>query len=442
MWIATVDNVDWPSQPGLSPSQQRAELIAILDRATALHFNAVIFQVRPACDAIYPSHIEPWSEFLTGQMGKSPGLFYDPLSFAIDEAHKRGLQLHAWFNPYRARRDATRPASSRHVSKTHPRLVRPYGKLQWLDPSDPETRSYALSVVMDVVRRYDIDGVQFDDYFYPYPDKAVSPKAFDGIDEANWQRYVARGGKLTRGDWRRENVDLFVEQVYRAIKAQKAWVRFGISPFGIWRPGNPSSVTGLDAYDTLYADARKWLAKGWVDYMAPQLYWATDAPGQNFNALLQWWNAQSAKKRPIWPGLSQMGEGQEQVRRIRAASPVPGAIFWHAKSLMTNANGIVGMLQKTYATPAIVPAAPWLRNTSPLPPRLAVTRAQGLLKVRWNAPQNDVVAWAVQYKTGAGWETRLLPVANRALQFKGQLPEAIAITAVDRYGNTSLPALL
>jgi len=442
VWIATLDNIDWPSKPGLPPAQQRAELTAILDRAAALHFNAVILQVRPACDAIYSSRIEPWSEWLTGQMGKSPGFFYDPLSFAVAEAHRRGLQLHAWMNPFRARKDTATPASSRHVSRTRPQLIRSYGKLQLLDPSDPETRRYTMSVVSDVLRRYDIDGILFDDYFYPYPDKAVDPKAFDAIDEGNWRRYRARGGKLARGDWRRENINAFVEQAYRAIKAEKPWVRFGISPFGIWRPGYPSSVTGLDAFDKLYADSRLWLAKGWVDYLAPQLYWSSDAKGQNFTELLQWWNAQSERQRPVWPGLAQMGEAREQIRRARALSPVPGEIFWHARQIMDNTGGVADALRELYAAPAVPPAAPWLRNICPAPPRVETARALGRIEVRWESPRDGAAAgWVIQARRGALWETRVAPAEARSIEFPAPQPETVSVSALDRYGNLSAPAL-
>jgi len=255
---------------------QKAELLAILDRAAQLRLNAIIFQVRPACDALYASPIEPWSEYLTGAMGKAPQPFYDPLTFAVEEAHKRGLELHAWFNPYRAAHPSAKsPIASNHISKTKPSLVRRYGKHLWLDPGEKEVQDYSLSVVMDVVRRYDVDGVHFDDYFYPYKE---SEGGFP--DDASWKRFGA-GGKLSRDDWRRENVNTFIRRVYETIKAAKPWVKFGVSPFGIWRPGNPSSVQGLDAYQELYADSRKWLQNAWVDYFTPQLYWRIIAPRQS-----------------------------------------------------------------------------------------------------------------------------------------------------------------
>ncbi|HEU5397235.1 MAG TPA: family 10 glycosylhydrolase, partial [Verrucomicrobiae bacterium] len=271
-WISVVaTNQDWPSKPGLSAQEQKAELVALLDRAVQLHLNAIVFQVRPACDAVYASSIEPWSACLTGIQGNAPEPYYDPLAFAVAEAHKRGLELHAWFNPFRAWHFQSKsPVAPNHISRTHPELVRRYGSQLWLDPGDPEVRNYVDRVVLDVVKRYDIDGVQFDDYFYPYPEKDVEGRPLPFPDEATWKRYgLANGFDLA--DWRRQNINQFVAKVYHDIKAAKPWVKFGISPFGIWRPENPAPIRGMDAYATLYADSRRWLASGWVDYLAPQL---------------------------------------------------------------------------------------------------------------------------------------------------------------------------
>ena len=309
-WVATVGNIDWPSEKGLSSGQQQAELLAILDRAVQLKLNAVIFQVRPACDAMYASKIEPWSEYLTGTMGRAPQPYYDPLAFAIAEAHKRGLELHAWFNPYRARVLGTgSPTSPDHISKRRPQLVRQYGKFLWLDPGEKQVQDYSLSVIMDVVKRYDVDGIHFDDYFYPYKEKDAAGKEMDFPDDASWRRFGA-GGKLSRDDWRRENVNRFIERVYTSIKSSKPWVKFGVSPFGIWRPGYPAQVKGFDSYAELYADSRKWLANGWVDYFAPQLYWSIDSPEQSFPALLRWWAVQNTRGRLLVAGMNTTAAGR------------------------------------------------------------------------------------------------------------------------------------
>ena len=277
VWLASVKNIDWPSRPGLAVAQQKAELLALLDRAKQLQLNAVLLQVRPSCDALYASKLEPWSEYLTGQMGQAPSPFYDPLTFAVEEAHQRGLELHAWFNPYRARHAAAlSPVSANHVSRTHPQLVKPYAKSYWLDPGLREVQEHSLNVVKDVAQRYDIDGVHFDDYFYPYPEKDEKGRPLPFPDWASWKQYQDGGGRLGREDWRRENVNLFIVRVSQSVKAIKPWVKFGIAPFGIWRPGHPSQIRGLDSYDVLYADSRKWLRDGWVDYLAPQLYWGEE----------------------------------------------------------------------------------------------------------------------------------------------------------------------
>src|SRR2546423_2840326 len=203
VWVATLNNIDWPSKPGLKVAEQQQELLRILDRATEVHLNAILLQVRPGCDAFYDSKLEPWSEYLTGKMGAPPAPWYDPLAFAIEEAHKRGLQLHAWFNPFRARHvSATNAASLKHISKANPQMVRNYGKDLWLDPGEPAVRDYSMNVVMDVVRRYDVDGVVMDDYFYPYKEKDERGKLIDFPDWRSWSRYRSSGGTLSRDEWR------------------------------------------------------------------------------------------------------------------------------------------------------------------------------------------------------------------------------------------------
>src|SRR5215203_845165 len=240
VWMATVENIDFPSRKNLSIEEQKAELIRDLELARSLKMNAVIFQVRPMCDAIYESRIEPWSEFLTGEMGKAQA--FDPLKFIIEEAHKRGILVHAWFNPYRAYHSAAKTVSENHISKRRPDLVRKYGNYLWLDPSDEEVQKYSLSVILDVVRRYDVDGVHFDDYFYPYPISENDVK-IEFPDDKNWQEYLAAAQKfsdqktrripLKRDDWRRAGVNRFIESVRREIKKIKPEIMYGISPFGV-----------------------------------------------------------------------------------------------------------------------------------------------------------------------------------------------------------------
>jgi len=448
-WIATVANIDWPSTNALTTAQQKAEMLAILDRASELKLNTVIFQVRPACDALYASSLEPWSEYLTGTMGKPPKPFYDPLGFAIDEAHKRGLELHAWFNPYRARPAASKSAiSPSHISRTHPEYVHQYGKSLWLDPGDQAVQAYALNVVMDVVRRYDIDGVHFDDYFYPYKDQGAAEADIDFPDNATWRRFGA-ASNLSREDWRRENVNTFIRRVYESIKAVKPWVKFGISPFGIWRPGNPPQIQGQDAFAKLFADSRLWLAKGWVDYFAPQLYWSIGQPAQSFPVLLGWWTAQNTRGRHLAPGIDSTKVGHlwpaseliNQIRLTRIQTGVSGHIHWNMGALMRN-RALDGMLQHgLYAQPALSPPSPWLHDQAPSKPTLAVTQAPR--RLTWaEGAKEEVWLWALQTRKRKEWTTKVLPSATRVLSLASATPEVIAITAIDRYGNASAPAVI
>ncbi len=357
-WVATVYNLDWPSRPGLPAETQKAQLRALLDRAAELKLNAILLQVRPASDALYASRREPWSEFLSGTAGVYPG--YDPLDFAINEAHARGIELHAWVNPFRAAISASGRLPANHVAKTHPEWVRRFGKQLWIDPGDPAARRYVIDVITDIVARYDIDGLHLDDYFYPYP---LSSGAATFPDDSTWQRFGAGKGE-SRGDWRRENINDFVRSMYRAVKSTKSSVRVGISPFGIWRPGvPPSTKAGLDAYGQLYADSRKWLVNGWVDYLAPQLYWGIHPADQSFPVLLDWWRAQS-HGTPVWPGIATERIGSkrpareivEQIALSRQGTSSPGHIHWSMKALMRNQGGIDDLLRHgPYAEKATIP---------------------------------------------------------------------------------------
>jgi len=448
-WVASVANIDWPSTNNLTTAQQKGELVTILNRAADLRLNTIILQVRPACDALYPSSIEPWSEYLTGAMGKAPTPFYDPLAFAIEEAHKRGLELHAWFNPYRARQaSAKSPIAPTHISRTHPEFVRQYGKSLWLDPGERGVQAYSLGVIMDVVKRYDIDGVHFDDYFYPYKEKSSAGKDLEFPDDASWQRF-GLASRMSRDDWRRENVNTFVHRVYDSIKAAKPWVKFGISPFGIWRPGTPTQIQGQDAYATLYADSRQWLMKGWVDYFVPQLYWGIGQPAQSFPVLLNWWAEQNIKHRQLAPGMDATKVGRQwgaseilhQVQRTRSTPGVSGHVYWSIKALMRNGDWAAEMSRELYPQPALSPSLPWLSDRTPAKPGVTITG--GSRRVNWKPGAEDTVRlWLVQTRMGGEWNTRLLPGSERMLTLAKSKPEIISVTAVDRFGNASAPTTL
>ena len=447
-WIATVANIDWPSKSGLPVAQQKAELVSLLDRAAQLHLNAVLFQVRPVADALYASPLEPWSEYLTGTQGKMPSPFYDPLALAVAEAHQRGLELHAWFNPFRAGHpDAKSPSALNHVVRTHPELIRRYGKQIWLDPGEPGSQTWALAVVLDVVKRYDVDGIVFDDYFYPYPEKNWAGGTLEFPDDASWKKFGAGSGQ-TREDWRRANVNGFIHKNIIAIHAAKPWVKFGVSPFGIWRPGVPSGISpkALDAYGKLYADARLWLASGWVDYLAPQLYWPSAQRELSFATLLQWWRQQNPKGRHVWAGLYDAkfpaDEITRQIQTVRTQTSNGGAIHYHLRSVLEN-SALAASTRTQYAQPALIPATPWLDSTPPEKPRLTATAGKYSASARWeNEGAEPAQWWLLQVLNEGNWRTEILPASQTARRFESFLPEAISLRAVDRLGNLSPPTVL
>lgn len=452
-WIATVANLDWPSKPGLSTADQKAELTALLDKAVQMKLNMLILQVRPGCDAFYASTLEPWSEFLTGRMGQAPEPFYDPLTFAVDEAHRRGLELHAWFNPFRVRAPNPKTgAATNYISRQFPQWVRSYGSQLWLDPGLKVVQDHTTRVILDVVKRYDLDGVHLDDYFYPYPEKNAAGQLLDFPDEASWQQYLASGGKLSRPDWRRKNIDDFIEGLYRRIKAEKRWVKFGISPFGIWRPGFPKQVKkGLDSYQYLYADSRKWLVNGWADYFAPQLYWQMEGVDHSYPALLDWWISQNTKARHLWPGsdttkvggLWTSSEIVKQVRLTRKHTRATGNLLWNISSLVRTNHGLAEVMARDlYSQPALVPASPWL-NERPLgKPKVEIQSVSGSKSPRaaWTpAPTDkDVWLWLCQTRIRGKWTAAILPQHQTSLPLPVRsspgFPDLIAVTAVDRCG--------
>ena len=453
-WVASVSNIDWPSSRTLSTSAQQRELLELLDRAVALHLNAILLQVRPAADALYASKIEPWSEYLTGKQGRAPDPYWDPLEFAVKEAHARGLELHAWFNPYRARNtDARSPLAATHIARTNPALIKPYAGYLWMDPGEALVRERTLRVVLDVVRRYDIDGVHIDDYFYPYPENNRRGKEIPFPDDNSWKAYRARGGKLDRADWRRSNVDTLVHALYEGIHKVKPWVKFGISPFGIWQPGYPAGVTGLNAYAKLYADARKWLREGWLDYFTPQLYWSTTQKGRAYPDLLAWWAGENVKARHLWAGnfTSRAGaagassfsvsELLAQIQASRAHGSANGNVHFSMVSFMKNqARMNDTLVAGPYRLPALVPSTPWLDVSPPAKPAPSMVEGDGRLVVELSAASRSRPwQWVIQYKGESGWEEQL--VAGSALRW---LPPAAAsestiwITALNRAGSESV----
>lgn len=368
-WVATVDNIDWPSKKGLPVDSQKAEFVRLADMHKMNGMNALIVQIRPATDAFYPSPYEPWSEWLTGTQGQPPMPYYDPLQFMIEETHKRGMEFHAWCNPYRADYLIGKTSiSPSHITKVRPEWFLEYGGKRYFDPGNKAVQEYTIQVIKDVLERYDVDGVHFDDYFYPY---RIAGKEFpDAIS------YATSGTTLARDDWRRSNVDSIIVRLHRLIRAEKPGCKFGISPFGVWRnsdrdPMGSNTKAGQTNYDDLYANILLWLKEGWIDYVAPQLYWEFGHRAAPYEVLLDWWS-KNTYGRHCYIGLGIYRAGSNaawrdttllarQIEALRNTPNIQGAIYFSSKSFINNPNGWSEMLRtKYYAMPAETPVMPWL----------------------------------------------------------------------------------
>ncbi|HEY4150316.1 MAG TPA: family 10 glycosylhydrolase [Chitinophagaceae bacterium] len=451
-WVATVGNINWPSKPGLTSEQQQAEAIVLLDYLKEHHFNAVVFQVRPQADALYKSDIEPWSYWLTGLQGKEPTPFYDPLEFWVKAAHDRGLELHVWLNPYRAYAKGGGEISDLSIVKKHPELVLFLKQgYWWMDPGRKEVQDYTASVVRDLVKRYDIDGVHMDDYFYPYLEYNNGE---DFPDSASWSAYQNNGGKLSRADWRRDNVNTLIERLYKETKAAKKYVKFGISPFGTWRPGSPSIVEGFSQYDKLYADAKLWLNKGWLDYFSPQLYWPISRLPLSFPVLLGWWRDENTMQRHLWPGINvgrdtgykSVNETISQIMIERGMNPQSsGVVHWSISSDMRNTVLSQALMDGPYKKNALVPASPWLDNKAPAAPTAHKEIKDSSINISWShADEATIFRWVVYYKYGNNWNYTIMNRNDRNLSLPllsaDKTPaklSAVAVSAVGRTGNES-----
>ena len=452
-WVASVANINWPSKPGLSTEQQQKEAIVLLDFLKYNNFNAVVFQVRPQADALYKSDLEPWSYFLTGVQGQAPNPYYDPLDFWIKEAHDRGIELHVWLNPYRAHHTSAGSVESASIIHKMPEsVVKLKEGYWWFDPAKKSTQDHSAAVVMDLVKRYDIDGVHFDDYFYPYESYHGGA---DFPDDDSWASYQKDGGKLSRGDWRRGSVNQFIERLYTEIKVEKKHVKFGLSPFGIWRPGYPSSIAGMDQYDKLYADARLWLNKGWIDYFAPQLYWPIAQIPQSFPVLLSWWEGENHQKRHLWPGLNVGRGGDErnvdeilnQIMITRATTPKsPGAIHWSISPLLKYPKLPSGLVEGPYKVQALVPSSLWLKETRLSKPDINVKELADRVQLAWNvAPEHKSFKTVVYYRTGKVWKHHVFGKKYSVAELMNDAKERInrvEVAYIDRAGFESERAIL
>ena len=404
VWIATVENIDWPSKKGLPTAQQQQEMINLLDTYYKTGFNAVIMQVRAAADAFYAKSAEPWSEWLTGQQGKAPEPFYDPMEFIIQESHNRGLEFHAWLNLDRATFSKTASIAHNHISQRRPEWFMTYGNRKLFNLGLPEVRSYIAGIVANIVRNYDVDGIHFDDYFYPY---AIAGQVIR--DDAAYRQHY---NGMSREDWRRSNVDKLILELRDSVRLVKPYVKFGISPFGIWKnqKSDPegSATNGGQAYYELYADTRKWAREGWVDYIAPQIYFTTEFERANYRTLVDWWKRNSGDRHlyighgayrvgntrerdPAWMNPRQV-PGQVTYNRAvsgQAKGNVHGSIYFSGKSIINNPLGIRDTLQRNlYRFPALIPPMPWIDSIAPLPPRdLKAARYEAGVELYWQAPE-------------------------------------------------------
>ncbi len=459
VWVATVVNIDWPSSPGLSQEDQKEEINAILDLHRKNGMNAIILQVRPSADAIYPSPYEPWSVYLGGEQGMDPG--YDPLEYWILETHRRGMELHAWFNPYRLKQHLKDSLAEEHIYNTNPDWGISYGDRIYFAPHLPEVWEFLTGVVRDVVRRYDIDAVHFDDYFYPY---MVPNEEFP--DDSAFFHYGGSYYPDRKEDWRRHNVDTIIQMLDLVIKAEKPWVKFGISPFGVWRnrsqdPTGSETSAGTTNFDGLYADVLKWQKNGWIDYLMPQLYWRDDHPAADFSTLAHWWNDFSFG-RGLYIGLAPYRIDRKsehklwkkdkyffkQIELLRSMKNIDGYGFFSSVHFFRDdLKSVNKRLQKNYCShPAIVPGMTWIDNDPPgSPDNLRIDGST----LKWDAPEGesemDRARFYVVYRYDSD-ENRMLKQGDKIISLTGEnelrfsngIPDGkYRVSALDRLNNES-----
>ncbi len=469
VWVATVKNIDWPSKEGLTTQQQKDELIKLLDAHQREGINAIMFQIRPATDAFYAKSDEPWSQYLTGVQGKAPNPFYDPLKFAIEECHKRGMELHAWFNPYRATFDGIEAnISSNHITRRKPEWFFKYDGKKMFNPGLPEVRAYINKVILNVVDNYDIDGVHFDDYFYPY---AVRGQFIDDTET-----FIAyNNGIQNIKDWRRYNVDELIHEIGDSVHAHKSYVKFGVSPFGIWKniaqDSLGSQTAGGDSYYGIYADSKKWVQEGWVDYINPQVYWSFENRIAAYANLVDWWSKNTygrhlyigngaykvnATKEAGWRDADQLGR---QITYDRSNSRVQGSVFFSSKSLRRNPLGISDSLASNYYKhPALPPLMLWLDSIAPNSPQnlLAVKEDKGIL-LSWKLPlpakDGDKAYGFVVYRFDDGEKMDVTDASAIKVIYYGDVTSwedtevekdktyTYVVTTLDRVKNESVPSV-
>ncbi len=464
VWIATFHNIDWPSERGLSVEAQQQEFRDLLDRQQKNRMNAVVVQVRPCGDALYESPFEPWSEYLMGKQGQAPEPFYDPLAFMIEEAHARNMEFHAWINPFRAiSHYKFSDVVPDHLSTQKPDWFFQYGNSTYFNPGVPEVRDYVAGVVSDIARRYDIDGIHFDDYFYPYP---VKGKPINDLKTF----YQFKDDYSDLFAWRRQNIDNFVKQVSDSLLSIDKGIKLGISPSAVWRnryqdPRGSKTGATLTTYDVLHADVRKWIEQGWVDYMAPQCYFASDYSEAPYEQLLDWWADNSFGKHIyIGQAMYKVKEGKyaswrdprqipNQLLLNRKYDQIRGSIFYSASSFQENPLGIEEKLQyDLFRKPALIPPMSWKDTIPPLKPRFIFgTYTTDKVRLEWQAPEKakdgESATYYVVYRFSEGEKIQMdNPVYIQSIQRDNYFEDiqlypgtqyTYIITAVDRQHNES-----
>ena len=455
VWVASVENIDWPKSKKLTVEEQKASFIELLNMHERNGMNAILMQIRPAGDALYPSKLEPWSEYLTGMQGLAPDPYYDPLTFMITETHKRGMEFHAWLNPYRAVFNVVKSSvAPNHPTKIHPEWFLVYGDKKYFNPGLPEVRKHTVAVVKDLVSRYDLDAIHMDDYFYPY---RIAGKEFP--DEKTYQQF---SNGLSKDAWRRSNCDSIIVNLHDAIRQVNPEVKFGISPFGVWRnqskdPMGSNTTAGQTNYDDLYADILLWLQKGWIDYVVPQLYWERGHAAADYSTLLKWWNDYSygknvyighgfyrAGSNPAWKNPNEL---PAQIRELRGYPTSHGSVFFSSKSFETNPNGWSDSLKNNYYRyPALVPPMPWIDDSSPDQPKIE-KKGVGEYQITYTGNENIrglallVTPLAKEAKFINAQLIKVFPLQKQILLQLSQYPETQGnrafVVTIDRGNNVS-----
>lgn len=455
-WIATVANIDWPLNRNSSSGEQVKELVEMIASLDSAGINAIFFQIRTECDALYDSQVEPWSYWLTGEQGKAPEPFYDPLKFAIDEAHKRGIELHAWFNPYRSVKTiGGYETAKNHVSNEHPEWILQFENYKMLDPGNPDVKKYILDVVSDVLLRYDVDGIHFDDYFYPYSPKVSNE---DSVSFANYSNDIDN-----IDDWRRYNINSLMADIYDLIQQEKPYVKFGISPFGIVE-NKYAGTNGFESFNILYCDPLNWIENRIVDYVNPQLYWELDHKAAPYAKLLPWWAdvsdsvhlyiGQYSSKMAAEKYSGSKTELGDQLRLNRRTPNVDGEVFFSAKSITQNYSGLHDSLKNNwYKYPALPPIMSWKDTTVPSVPEnlTALLDSNNTLNLSWTTAFDDssVLNYFILYEFPGGEEVDInnskyildiIPADETKYQINNYNDDGdpiFAVTALDRLKNES-----